>query len=116
VVICNARDKFLLTKSTKKVHRRVNFTNLKTSGGYIAKSKSQGICLQLSQTPGGDYAIWPKRYLHVGTHYVLSTKKILIHQVVKLQGLVVGVSRYVNLDSPVHFPCTGGVSIFCNKS
>jgi hypothetical protein len=38
-------------------------TNLKTPGGYIAKSKSQGVCLQLSQTPGGDYAIWPFFFL-----------------------------------------------------
>ena len=34
----------------------VNFTNLKTPGGYITKSKSQGACLQPSQTPGDDYA------------------------------------------------------------
>jgi hypothetical protein len=59
MVTCNTRDKFLLAKSTKKVFRKVNFTNLKTQGGYIAKSKPQGVCLQLSQTPGGDYAIWP---------------------------------------------------------
>jgi hypothetical protein len=58
VVTCNARDKFLLAKSTKKVFRRVNFTNLKTSGGYIIKSKPQEVCLQLSQILGGDYAIW----------------------------------------------------------
>ena len=61
MVTCNARDKFLLAKSTKKVFRRVNFTNLKTPSGYIAKSKPQGVCLQLSQTLGGDYAIWPKK-------------------------------------------------------
>jgi hypothetical protein len=59
VVTCNARDKFLLAKLTKKVLRMVNFTNLKTSGGYIAKSKSQGVCLKLSQTSGSDYVIWP---------------------------------------------------------
>ncbi len=29
-------------------------------GGYIAKSKPEGVCLQLTQTPGGDYVIWPK--------------------------------------------------------
>ena len=40
----------------KKIFRGVNFTNLKTLGDYIAKSKPQGVCLQLSQTPGGDYA------------------------------------------------------------
>jgi hypothetical protein len=51
VVTCNARDKFLLAKSAKKILRMVNFTNLKTPGGYIAKSKSQGVCLQLRQTP-----------------------------------------------------------------
>ena len=39
VVTCNALDKFLLAKSTKNVLRDVNFTNLKTLGGYIAKSK-----------------------------------------------------------------------------
>jgi hypothetical protein len=49
----------LLAKLTKNILRGVNFTNLKTPGGYIAKSKPQGICLQLSQIPGGDYAIWP---------------------------------------------------------
>ena len=36
--------------------RLTNFTNLKTPGGYIVKSKPQGVGLQLSQTPGGDYA------------------------------------------------------------
>ena len=50
VVTCNAHDKFLLTKSTKNVLGEVNFTNLKISGGYIIKSKSQGVCLQLSKT------------------------------------------------------------------
>ncbi len=35
------RDKFLLAKSTKNVVRGVNFTNLKTPGGYIAKPKPQ---------------------------------------------------------------------------
>ena len=59
MVTCNAHDKFLLVKSIKKVFRMVNFTNLKTQGDYIAKSKPQGVCLQLSQTPGGDYVIWP---------------------------------------------------------
>jgi hypothetical protein len=49
----------LLAKLTKNILRGVNFTNLKTLGGYIAKLKPQGVCLQLSQTPGGDYAIWP---------------------------------------------------------
>ena len=46
----------LLAKLTKYILRGVNFTNLKTSGGYIAKSKPQGVYLQLSQTRGGDYA------------------------------------------------------------
>jgi hypothetical protein len=59
VVTFNARDKFLLAKSTKNVLREVNFTNLTTLGGYIAKSKPQGVCLQLIQTLGGDYVIWP---------------------------------------------------------
>jgi hypothetical protein len=39
VIICNARDKVLQAKLTKNVFRWVNFTNLKTSGGYIAKLK-----------------------------------------------------------------------------
>jgi hypothetical protein len=39
----------------KNILRRVNFTNLKTPDGYIAKSKSQGVYLQLSQTPGSDH-------------------------------------------------------------
>jgi hypothetical protein len=59
MVTCNARDKFLLAKSTKNVLKWVNFTNLKTPDGYIAKSKLQGVCLQLTQTPEGDYIIWP---------------------------------------------------------
>jgi hypothetical protein len=50
VVTCNARDKFLLTKSTKNVFRWVNFTNLKTSVDYIAKSKPyKFICNYLTQ-------------------------------------------------------------------
>ena len=57
MVTYNARDKFLLAKSTKKVFTRVNFINLKTSGGYIAKLKTQGINLQMTQILGGDYAI-----------------------------------------------------------
>ena len=40
----------------KNILREVNFTNLKTSGDYIAKSKPQRVCLQLSQTLRGDYA------------------------------------------------------------
>ena len=59
MVICNTRDKFILAKSTKNILRGVNFTNLKISNGSIAKSKSQGVCLQLTQTPGSDYVIWP---------------------------------------------------------
>ena len=39
MVICNARNKFLLAKSTKNILRGVNFTNLKTLGNYITKSK-----------------------------------------------------------------------------
>jgi hypothetical protein len=45
-----------VSKIDKKILRGVNFTNLETSGGYIAKSKPQEACLQLSQTLGGDYA------------------------------------------------------------
>jgi hypothetical protein len=58
----------LLAKLAKNILRGVNFTNLKTPGGYIAKSKLQEVCLQLSQTPGGDYAIWPYFY-YFGTEY-----------------------------------------------
>ena len=58
MVTCNARDKFLLAKSTKKVFRKVNFTNLKTPGGYIIKSKFQEVCLQLSQILGVIMQIW----------------------------------------------------------
>ena len=59
MVTCNTLDKFLLAKLTKKILKGVNFTNLKTLGGYIAKSKPQRVCLQLNQTLGGDYVIWP---------------------------------------------------------
>ena len=59
MVTCNARDKFLLTKSTKKVLKMINFTNLEIPGGYIAKSKPQGICLQLTQIPRDKHVIWP---------------------------------------------------------
>ena len=45
VVICNVCGKCFLAKSTKNVLRGVNFTNLKTPGDYIAKSKSQWVCL-----------------------------------------------------------------------
>ena len=58
----------MLAKLIKNILRGVNFTNLKTPGGYIAKSKPQGICLQLSQTPGDDYAIWPKISKDVETY------------------------------------------------
>ena len=60
MVTCNASNKFLLAKLTKNVLRGINFTNLKTPDGYIVKSKPQGICLQLTQTAGNDYVIWPK--------------------------------------------------------
>jgi hypothetical protein len=59
MITCNTHDKFLLTKLTKNVLRRVNFTILKTLSVYIAKSKLHGVCLQLIQTSGGDYVIWP---------------------------------------------------------
>ena len=49
-----------VSKIDKNMLREVNFINLKTPGGYIAKSKPQGVCLQLSQTLEGDYVIWPK--------------------------------------------------------
>ena len=42
---------FYKQNQQKKRLRRVNFTNLKTLSGYIAKSKRK-VCLQLSQTPG----------------------------------------------------------------
>jgi hypothetical protein len=47
----------LLTKLTKNVLKEVNFTNLKTSSGYITKLKPQEVSLQITQTLGGDYAI-----------------------------------------------------------
>ena len=40
----------------KNILKGVNFTNLKTPGGYTVKSKSQVVYLHLSQTPGDDYA------------------------------------------------------------
>jgi hypothetical protein len=58
----------LLAKLAKNILKGVNFTNLKTLSGYIAKSKPQGVCLQLSQTPGDDYAIWPKINKDVETY------------------------------------------------
>ena len=61
MVTCNAHDKFLLAKLTKNVLRRVTFTNLIISGGYIAKSKPQEAYLQLTQIPEGDYVIWQKK-------------------------------------------------------
>ena len=45
----------LLVKLTKNIFRGVNFINLKTPDSYMAKSKSQEVCLQLNQT---HYAIW----------------------------------------------------------
>ena len=45
----------LLAKLIKNILRGVNFTNFKTSGGYIVKSKPQEICLQLDQIPWGNY-------------------------------------------------------------
>ena len=49
----------LLTKLTKKkyIFKGINFTNLKTLSGYITKLKSQGVSLQMTQTPVGDYTI-----------------------------------------------------------
>ena len=74
MVTYSARDKFLLAKSTKNVLRDINFTNLKTPGGYIAKSKPQGICLQLIQTPEGDYIIWPIFFF-----LVIKFCKVILH-------------------------------------
>ena len=59
----NVRDKFLLAKMIKNELKGVNFINLKTLGGYIAKSKSQGVCLQLTQALRSNYIIWPKNNL-----------------------------------------------------
>ena len=47
---------FISKIDKKNIFRAVNFTNLKTPGGYITKSKPQEVCLQLRQTPRGDYA------------------------------------------------------------
>ena len=44
-------------KIDKNIIRRVNFINLITLGSYIAKLKSQGISLQITQTLGDDYVI-----------------------------------------------------------
>ena len=41
----------------KNVLREVNFTNLKITGDYIVKLKIHGV--QITQTLGSDYAIWP---------------------------------------------------------
>ena len=53
----------LVAKLTKNILIGINFINLKIPDGYIAKSKPQGVCLQLSQTPRGDYTIRPLIYL-----------------------------------------------------
>ena len=45
-----------VTNFINKIDNRGQFYQLKTPGGYIAKSKPQRVCLQLSQTLGGDYA------------------------------------------------------------
>ena len=45
-----------VTNFVSKIDKRGQFYQLKTPGGYIAKSKPQRVCLQLSQTPGDDYA------------------------------------------------------------
>jgi hypothetical protein len=77
---------------TKNILRLVNFINLKTQGGYTAKSKPQRVCLQLSQTPGGDYTIWPKKkdygvyrainstYYHINyTHHIFLNKIVFMN-------------------------------------
>ena len=63
---------------TKNILRWINFTNLKTPDGYIAKSKPQRVCLQLSQTPRGDYAIWPSFYFSPTRHTSPSTSSISV--------------------------------------
>jgi hypothetical protein len=105
VIICNARDKFLLAKSTKKVLRRVNFTNLKTPDGYIAKSKPQGVCLQLSQTPGGDYVIWPLfffklkiKFYHSKEHSRNLQKDLTIHNRLTVDNLIVIHKNILGMD------------------
>ena len=45
-----------VNKIDKKYTQKGQFHQFKNPGDYIAKSKPQGICLQLSQTSGGDYA------------------------------------------------------------
>ncbi len=50
---------FYYKNQQKNILRGISFTNLKTPDSYIAKSKPQGVCLQLTQTPEGDYVIWP---------------------------------------------------------
>ena len=80
----------MLAKLTKNILRGVNFTNLKTRGGYIAKSKPQRVYLQLSQTPGGDYAIWPY--------------KKLLSFVIKQYGLPNKIGFEVNSSNHMQFP------------
>ena len=55
---------------------------MKTPGGYIAKSKSQKVCLQLSQTLGGDYVILPKLYVIV--KILLPLKATYLRKVLRL--------------------------------
>ena len=43
MVTCNERDKFLLTKLTKNIFKKVNFTHLKNLKGYITKSKPRNM-------------------------------------------------------------------------
>ena len=46
-------------KIDKNITRGVDFINSITLGGYIAKLKLYGISLQMTQTLGNDYVIWP---------------------------------------------------------
>ena len=47
-----------VSKIDKKMYLEGSISSIKkTSNGYIAKLKPQGVSLQMTQTPGSDYAI-----------------------------------------------------------
>jgi hypothetical protein len=56
---------------TKNIFRGVNFTNLKTPDGYIAKSKPLEFVYNQAK-PMGDYAIWPNLKFKKNRHQLLA--------------------------------------------
>jgi hypothetical protein len=63
VVICNARDKFLLAKSIRKnLLRGVNFTNLKTLVIILQNQNFKGL-FAIDPNPRSDYVILPKFFI-----------------------------------------------------